>query len=126
MKRQGELATLCGALHVPNAPDGQPIKFSIIEGEPMRFSAFPIAHGGGVEVGLVTSIYLGRTIIVVQNDPLSIRTLLGVVRHTGCRSVLLTPYTCAELVRSPDRSEIYEKLNIISFAGGEREYCCGV
>lgn len=121
MKTQGNMAVYSRVRDIPRAPDGQPILLSVRWHRGPRFSAFPIAHGGGVESGLVISIHFGCANVVVQNDPLSVQTLLKVIRYTGCRTVLLTPYTCAELVKSEHKSEILENLDMISFAGGRCE-----
>lgn len=113
------MAVYSGIPDIPDSSDGQPILLSSRWKTGLRFNAFPIAHGGGVETGLVTTVYFGCPIVVVQNDPLSVQTLLTVVRNTKCRNVLLTPYTCAELVKSPHKSEILEKLDYLFFAGGK-------
>lgn len=120
MKRQGNMALYKRVVDIfPKAPDGQPPAIPLHNDGSIRFNAFPIAHGGGIETGLVSSVYFGYAIVVVQNDPLAVKTLLSVVRQTECVSVLLTPLTCAELVISPDREEIYSKLKYICFAGGK-------
>lgn len=105
-------------LDIPDAADGQPILFSTRWKTGLRFSAFPIAHGGGVETGLISSVYFGTPIVMVQNDSLSVQTLLTVLRKTNCRNASLTPYTCAELVKSPHKLEILGKLDYVFFAGG--------
>lgn len=104
---------------IPNTSDGQHTLLTVRSEKGICFTAFPIAHGGGVESGLLLSVYLGHAIVMVQNDPLSVETLLTVIRQTGCQHALLTPYTCAALVQSPNKSEIYEKMTIINFAGGK-------
>lgn len=104
---------------IPNSSSGQPTVLSKGALDGRVFTGFPIAHGGGVCSGLILSVYIGKPIVVVKHNPLSVQTLLAVLRQLDCHQLLLTPYTCAELVKSPEKSEVYNKVSIINFAGGK-------
>lgn len=111
-----------GIEHIPKAANGQPTVLSTRASRGRCYNGFPIAHGGGVCVGLMMSVYLDIVLVTVQNDPLSVQTLLQVVRQVDVGHVVLTPYTCVDIVKSPSKQEIYDRVQFINYAGGKSTF----
>lgn len=116
--KQGCLALTGPIADLPDK-DGHPTVANLECSSQRKYSAFPIAHGGGVSSGLMTSVYWGSELYLTRSNPLSLDVLEGMITFGDIDAAMLTPATCAQFAKSERALRLVRRLKYVAYAGGE-------
>ncbi|KAI9833793.1 MAG: hypothetical protein M1819_003527 [Sarea resinae] len=76
-------------------------------------------HAGGIQLGLIKSIFIGETNVYPPSDkPLSADLVNDIFIHAKCDGCLLPPSLIEDLVEVPEFRETLSKLKYIAFGSG--------
>ncbi|KAF7185694.1 Non-canonical non-ribosomal peptide synthetase FUB8 [Pseudocercospora fuligena] len=98
--------------------DNQPNNWQCIRDCKRFYIGFPIAHAGGIHVGLIASAYNDVTIVMVQGFALSGEIFSDVIKYGGARGALTMPRVLIEVAKSESAMQEIRKMDFVLWAGG--------
>ncbi|PHH84544.1 hypothetical protein CDD83_1780 [Cordyceps sp. RAO-2017] len=86
----------------------------------------PLFHAAGLFAGLVVhTIYLGGSIVLGNDQPLTPELVVDYLAHSGADTAMLPPSIVEELSRSEQGIKALRKLNFVAFGGGNLNHAAG-